>query len=146
MPSPKAPVPRQGEATFTPAQWAALRAQLLHRSQRRCEGCGVAEHARGARDVAGQWWAEQGLKQLSAAEQTDLFGPKLRIIRIVLTVRPKPQPTGGAPADRYHLLCQRCYHVQERGQNVRKRRLTMQAEKEQRQRAKGLAPLWGNEE
>lgn len=49
-----------------PANWPEIRAQVKERAGNKCEGCGVANHAVGARDKRGDWHNQEDIDHLNS--------------------------------------------------------------------------------
>lgn len=121
-----------------------LRRALTERSTGHCESCGLAHHARGARDEARAWHPEAELEGYSRDRQRQLFGARPpQLIRIVLTVRRKPQAPDDHDPQHYEHLCQHCYHVRDRDLNVARRQQTMHESRVKATLDAGQPPLFG---
>lgn len=98
------------DRTRYPANWNELRAAIRARAGDRCEWCGVANGAIGARDNAGEWWAEAAIHNMKS-DVGELFFPDgfPKIIKIVLTVAHLDHDvTHNDPAN-LRALCQKCH-------------------------------------
>lgn len=120
-----------------------LRAALMRRSGGHCESCGLAHHARGARDRTRAWHPEAQIGDSTQDQRLDLFGTVApSLIRIVLTVRRKPDAEDDHDPRNYEHLCQHCYHVRDRHRNVAKRRETLHEQRTQAALDAGQPPLF----
>lgn len=91
-------------------EWASIRRQILDQADHRCEFCGVANHAVGARDRRGEWHDEDDINAMNSNCGESLFGDWPIMIRIVLTIAhvSDPDPMNIDPSN-LRALCQRCH-------------------------------------
>lgn len=93
-----------------PDDWPAIRAAILERAGNRCEWCGVANGAVGARDKDGAWHDEHYIHNLKSDEGEFLFPDGCPLsIRIVLTVAHLDHDTTHNDPANLAALCQKCH-------------------------------------
>lgn len=93
-----------------PPNWRDIRAAVLERAGNRCENCGVANKAVGARDKAGNWHDGQRIAYMNSTEGDLLFdGQYPKIIRIVLTVAHLNHDVADNDMGNLRALCQKCH-------------------------------------
>lgn len=118
-----------------PKDWARISAEVRARAGNRCERCGVANGAIGARDWFGQWRDEDDIDSLNSAVGLYLYGDYPKMTRIVLTVHhlgiTKPDGSPGDPEDKMDCrpenlicLCQKCHLEADRPASLVKARHT----------------------
>ncbi|MGB3327589.1 MAG: hypothetical protein WBA46_01465 [Thermomicrobiales bacterium] len=118
--------------------WAWISRQIRDQAGNRCEWCGVANGARGARDYTGEWHAEDDIDSMNGTEGEILFGEYPHIIRIVLTVAHLDHDKANNDPANLRALCQRCHlnwdrdrHIAKRQKTAARRRLERTAERGQ---------------
>jgi hypothetical protein len=96
-----------------PANWKEISERIrFERAENKCEWCGVANYAIGARDVEGNWHDEDSIHLMKSDEGWSLFGDEFPdMIKIVLTVahHPDPDPMNCAE-ENLQALCQKCHN------------------------------------
>lgn len=137
-----------------PVNWDEISQQIrFERAGGKCEWCGVAHGAVGARDKHGEWHDDDRIHHMSATEGDLLFGEFPKMIRIVLTTAhlgvDKPD---GSPGDKHDkmdcrpenlaALCQRCHLNFDRDEHTANRRRTLAERREAEIRATGQLSLW----
>ncbi len=114
------PIKPENAARY-PKDWKQIRDRIVHRARNRCEFCGIANGALGARNGAGKWLSaepmgEKGLR-LEWPKPGDIawcsndhFGRmRTKIVRIVLTVAHLDHTPENCADDNLKALCQRCH-------------------------------------
>lgn len=112
-----------------PPNWKQIRAQILDRAGHKCEKCGVANYAVGARDRFDEWHDEKSIHSMNSDYGRHLFGEFPKIIKVVLTIAHvhDPDPQNCAP-ENLAAWCQRCHNqhdAQMRAGNRRKNRAAL---------------------
>ena len=71
-------MPIKDKAAYGP-DWQAIRKQVQERAGNKCEGCGVANHAVGARDKRGDWHNQDEIDHMNSdhADAIALYAEKL---------------------------------------------------------------------
>lgn len=93
-----------------PRDWKAIRAAILDLAGRRCEQCGVPNHAYRPRR-RDEWTTDAG-----QAETWAMDGE--RVSRIVLTVAHLDHQPENCDPDNLRALCQRCHLAYDAGHNA----------------------------
>lgn len=138
-----------------PKDWKEIsRAIRVDRAGDRCEWCGVANKAEGARDLAGKFHGRQALGWVGPDDWDLLFGKgeQPKYITIVLTVAHlgKPHPDGklGNKHDKADCrpenlaaLCQRCHLNFDRPDHIARAAATRERKQRQRDAARGWVQL-----
>jgi hypothetical protein len=109
-----------------PANWNEISLEIRQRAGNKCESCGVANHAFGARDLFGDWHNEDDIHSLQSDVGYSLFGDEEFpwMIRIVLTVAHLNQNPADNRPENLKCLCQRCHLNHDRPFNITKIRET----------------------
>ena len=106
------PIKQENRALYPP-DWKAISKRIrFERAGNKCEWCGVANYAYGARDKNGEWHNESSIHLMNSDNGRELFGDEFPdMIKIVLTVahHPDPDPMNCAE-DNLHALCQKCHN------------------------------------
>lgn len=112
-----------------PSDWPWMSRQIRDQAGHRCEWCGVANGAIGARDRSGEWHSEIEIDHLNSTDGEHLFGDYPKIIRIVLTVAHLDHDKTNSDPANLKALCQRCHlnwdrerHIANRAANAGRRR------------------------
>lgn len=93
-----------------PPNWRELsRYVRFVRAGGRCEQCGVAHGAVGARDTYGVWHDEDSIHNMNAGAGDALFGEFPRMVKIVLTTAHLNHDTGDNRLSNLKALCQKCH-------------------------------------
>jgi 5-methylcytosine-specific restriction endonuclease McrA len=96
-------------------EWPAISRRIRERAGNRCERCGVANYAVGARDRTDVWHDEAAMHRMNSTEGFMLWPEGFpRVIRIVLTVHHMDGNPDSHDESRLQALCQRC-HLQADG-------------------------------
>ena len=90
-----------------PPNWKEIRAAILERADHKCEECGVANYAVGARDKTGQWHDENSIHHMNSDYGYSLFGEFPKMIKIILTIAHLDHNTGNNHPDNLKALCQK---------------------------------------
>jgi hypothetical protein len=128
-----------------PPNWKTeIRPRILERATdehgvQRCEWCGVANHAVGARDFKGNWHDEDSIDHMQSDYGWSLFGEYPKMIRIVLTIAHiHDMDKMNCADDNLAALCQRCHlnhdrdhHIANRRKTLRKKRIAAQKQYDQ---------------
>lgn len=138
-----------------PENWPEIRRQIRSRAGEKCEWCGVANGADGARDLTGRFHSKEWVEVEALPAQWDrLFGkgkfPKY--IRIVLTVAhlgvPHPDGKPGNKHDKADCrpenlaaLCQRCHLNFDREDHIARAAATRERKQRERDAARGWVQL-----
>jgi len=126
-----------------PDNWQELRAQVLADAQGKCERCGVANYAEGARDIKGVWHNEHDIDRLNSDVGYYLFdGEYPKIIKIILTVAHLDHDIKNNERSNLAALCQRCHFSHDRQDNAEKRKATAQAKKAAEKKDAGYQSLF----
>jgi hypothetical protein len=108
-----------------PPNWPEISASIRQRAGNKCESCGVANHAVGARDRFGEWRDEMSIHQMNSGDGFNQFGEEFpEMIRIVLTVAHLNQNPADNRPENLKCLCQRCHLNHDRPFNMPKIRET----------------------
>ncbi len=118
-----------------PANWPAIRAQVKERAGNKCEGCGVANHAVGARDRRGDWHDQDSIDNLNSDVGYSMFGEYPKIIRIVCTTAHLDHNPGNNDLDNLKFWCQACHNRYDSKHRAGNAALTRQAKREKIQPA-----------
>ena len=92
--------------------WPAMSRSIREQAGNRCEWCGVANGAVGARDRQGRWHDEDGIEGMNNSEGFALWPEGFPdMVRIVLTVHHQCDCDKRTCWDPSHMvaLCQRCH-------------------------------------
>ena len=92
-----------------PANWKEISLRIRERSGQKCEFCGVANGAIGARDKYGDWHDENAIHHMNSDCGRELFGEFPDMIRIVLTVAHMDHNTANNEDGNLKALCQKCH-------------------------------------
>lgn len=101
-----------------PPDWDDISRQVREEAGQKCEWCGVANGAVGARDRTGEWHDEEDIHEMNAGVGDRLFGEWPKIIRIVLTVAHIDHDTTNGDRSNLAALCQRCHLNHDRPQHM----------------------------
>ena len=102
-----------------PPDWESISRRVRDEAGNRCEWCGVANGARGARDQRkGEWFDEDDSDGMNSSEGEWLFGGYPKIIRIVLTVAHIDHDQTNGTRQNLAALCQRCHLNHDREQHM----------------------------
>lgn len=101
-----------------PPDWEAISLQVREDAGQRCEWCGVANGAVGARDRNGAWHDEDDIEGMNAGVGDHLFGDYPKIIRIVLTAAHLDHDQSNGERSNVAALCQRCHLNHDRPQHL----------------------------
>lgn len=95
-----------------PLNWPEISRRIrFERAQNKCEWCGVANGAFGARDKHGVWHDVDSIDHMNSDVGYSHFGEYPKIIRIVLTVAHHPDPDpANCSDDNLQALCQACHN------------------------------------
>lgn len=124
-----------------PKDWKTkIRPAILERARHKCERCGVANYAVGARDCDGTWHDEADIHYLNSDRGWELFGEWPKIIKIILTVAhiDNPDPMDCRP-ENLQALCQKCHinhDAKDKGERMKK------ANRERRDAATGQLKMF----
>jgi hypothetical protein len=124
-----------------PPDWERIRTAILARAGDRCERCGVANHAYGARDRDGTWHDADDIEAMNGTVGAELFGDFPKMIRIVLTVAHLNHDTTDNRDENLKPLCQRCHLNHDREHHMRNAAET----RRRRRMEKGQLALIGGE-
>lgn len=117
-----------------PPNWTSISRRIRERAKQKCEQCGVANHAVGARDMHDAWHDETAIDGMNSTDGMYLFGaddPK--IIRIVLTVAHLDHTPMNCADENLLALCQRCHNRLDAPVRARHAAETRRAKKHQGQ-------------
>lgn len=90
-----------------PKDWKAIRARILEREGYRCKECRIRNHAKGARDIFGNWHDEDAIDGMKSDDGFHYFGGDYpKIIKIVLTVAHLDHDVMNNTDDNLAALCQ----------------------------------------
>lgn len=92
-----------------PDDWEDLSRRVREKAGQRCEWCGVANGALGARDSAGMWWSHDQIESVSDAHLERWFGGVPKITKVVLTVHHIDADKANSDRSNLVALCQRCH-------------------------------------
>jgi hypothetical protein len=118
-----------------PANWPEIRAQVKERAGNKCEGCGVANHAVGARDRRGDWHDQDSIDNLNSDVGYSMFGEYPKIIRIVCTTAHLDHNPGNNDLGNLKFWCQACHNRHDAKHRAGNAALTRHAKREQIQPA-----------
>lgn len=94
-----------------PSNWKKISLRIRENAGWKCEWCGVANGAIGARDINGQWHDEDNIHKMNSDAGYFLFGEFPRTIKIVLTTAHYPDPDpANCNDDNLWALCQKCHN------------------------------------
>lgn len=127
-------MPIKDKAAYGP-DWQAIRKQVQERAGDKCEGCGVANHAVGARDRRGDWHDQDSIDNMNSDVGYSMFGEYPKIIRIVCTTAHLDHNPGNNDLDNLKFWCQACHNRYDSPMRVRNAALTRQAKREKIQPA-----------
>jgi hypothetical protein len=117
-------------------QWKKISRQIRDQAENKCEQCGVANGAVGARDKFGRFHSESDIEGMNASFGDEIFdGEYPKMVRIVLTVAHMADrdPMNIDPSN-LQALCQRCHLNHDRPVNQAK-----MAETRRRRREEAIA-------
>lgn len=129
------------DAKRYPANWKEISLRIRERSGQKCEFCGVANGAIGARDKYGDWHDENAIHHMNSDCGRELFGEFPDMIRIVLTVAHMDHNTANNEDGNLKALCQKChlsYDAKHHAKNAAKTR-------ERKRQERGIVPLFNLE-
>lgn len=118
--------------TFDPSQyhpdWKWIAQQIKDQAGNRCEWCGVANGAHGARDLSGTWHDEYQINNMNYDVGINLFGDEWdwHMITIVLTTAHLCHDKRCIDPTHLFALCQRCHLNADRDLHMAKAALTRQ--------------------
>jgi 5-methylcytosine-specific restriction endonuclease McrA len=115
-----------------PTDWPEIRRRILERAGHKCEWCGVANHAVGARDKHDRWHDDDDIHSLNSDVGYSLFNGEFpEIIRIVLTIAhiENPDPMD-CREENLKALCQRCHLRHDNSPEGRRRKRIYQGQME----------------
>lgn len=113
-----------------PASWESISKRIREEAGNRCEWCGVANGAVGARDYRGEWHNEEEIDSMNSSLADSIFSRGYpQMIRIVLTVAHLGTVhADGTPGDEHDkhdvrrenlaALCQRCHLNEDRADHL----------------------------
>lgn len=127
-------MPIKDKAAYGP-DWPAIRAKVQKRAGNKCEGCGVANYAVGARDRRGDWHNQADIDHMNSDVGYSMFGEYPKIIRIVCTTAHLDHNPGNNDLDNLKFLCQACHNRYDSKHRAGNAALTRQAKREQIQPA-----------
>lgn len=105
--------------------WEAMSRSIREQAGQRCEWCGVANGAVGARDCRGRWHDEDSLEGMNSTEGFQLWPDGYPdMVRIILTVHHQCDCDKRVCWDPSHMvaLCQRCHLNADRPKHIARRR------------------------
>ncbi len=105
-----------------PKNWKQIRQQIQERAGDACEGCGVKNHAVGARDKHGGWHDEDAIHHLNSDDGYALFGDFPKMIRIVCTTAHLDHTPENCDPANLRFWCQRCHLNYDRPRHIANRR------------------------
>lgn len=120
-----------------PENWPAISLQVRAEAGNRCEWCGVANYAEGARDLCGMWWSKERIDRAPNAWLGRWFGGDPKLIRIVLTVAHLDHDTANRERRNLAALCQRCHLGHDQQQHVANATVTRQRKRDEAIAARG---------
>lgn len=124
-----------------PSDWKEISLRIRERSGQKCELCGVANYAIGARDKYGDWHDEDAIHHMNSDCGRELFGEFPDMIKIVLTVMHLDHDTTNNADDNLKAACQKChlsYDAKHHAVNAAKTR-------ERKRQERGIVPLFDME-
>ena len=131
------------DRTKYPDNWPAISIQVRTEAGNRCEWCGVANYAEGARDFAGMWWSRERIEAAPPGLFRRWFDPAtFKLIRVVLTVAHLDHDTANRARGNLAALCQRCHLRHDQDQHVANAAETRQRKREEAVAASGQQRLW----
>lgn len=103
-----------------PKEWPEIRQRILRRACNRCEACGIANGALGARNGSGKWLSAEPLGEKGlrlewpkpgdiAWCESDHGRMRTKIVRIVLTIAHLDHTPENCADDNLRAWCQRCH-------------------------------------
>jgi hypothetical protein len=102
-----------------PPDWPAISKAVRERAGNRCEECGVANHAVGARDKHGEWHDENMIHGMNYDVGDGLFNGEFPdMVRIVLTVHHVDEDRTNNGLSNLVALCQRDHLAKHRAKRV----------------------------
>ncbi|MGD9892838.1 MAG: hypothetical protein AB7U18_16280, partial [Dehalococcoidia bacterium] len=110
--------------------WKSIRRQILDQADHRCEQCGVANGAIGARDRHGAWHDEADIDGMNSGTGERLFGEYPHMIRIVLTIAHLCHDPACYDPGHIFAYCQRCHLNWDRERHLRNAAITRQRNRE----------------
>ena len=116
--------------------WKQISRQIRDQAGDRCEWCGVANKAYGARDRFGEWHDEVAIHNLNSSDGMYLFDEFPNMIRIVLTVAHLCNEKACIDPTHLRALCQRCHLNYDRDHHIanaaetRRRRIVERGQQE----------------
>lgn len=123
-----------------PPDWPAISRRARDAAGNRCQQCGVANGAVGARDRHGEWHDEDDIHAMNSDVGYGLFdGEFPEMIRIVLTCH-HPDGDKANPDARLIVMCQRCHLNADRAHHLAKAAQTRRRKLLERQMSLGLEP------
>ncbi len=136
-----------------PANWREISLRIRDRAKWKCEWCGVANGAIGARDKDGDWHDEDAIHHMNSDSGRELFGEFPEMIKIVLTVAHLGVPLpDGQPGDKHNkldcrdenlaALCQKCHLNYDRDEHLANARRTRERKQAEQRRAAGIVSLF----
>lgn len=118
------------DKSLYPANWKDISRHIREdRAGNKCEWCGVANHAIGARDKTGGWHDHDGIGNMQSDAGFALFGPYPKIITIVLTVAHLDHNPGNNDESNLAALCQRCHLTHDRPEHIKNAKVTRRAKR-----------------
>lgn len=124
-----------------PSDWKEISLRIRERAGQKCEFCGVANGAVGARDKDGVWHDEDAIHHMNSDHGRELFGDFPDMIKIVLTVMHLDHDTTNNADDNLKAGCQKChlsYDAKHHAANAAKTR-------ERKKQERGIVPLFNME-
>ncbi len=121
-----------------PSNWKEISLRIRERAGQKCELCGVANGAIGARDRHGDWHDEDAIHKMNSDYGQELFDEFPDMIKIVLTVMHLDHDTTNNADDNLKAACQKChlsYDAKHHAKNAAKTRARKKIEK-------GFVPLF----
>lgn len=113
------------QRSLYPPNWPAISRRIrFERAQGRCERCGVAHGAVGARDANGMWRDAAEIEAMTPAALADLY-PTLasrKLIKIALTTAHWDRDPGNNGEFNLFCWCQACHFLHDRHDNWQRRR------------------------
>ena len=110
------------DKSLYPENWKQISLAVREAAGNKCEFCGVANKAVGARDRFGEWHDADDIEGMSASEGDYLFDEYPNYIRIVLTVAHLDHNPANNEHSNLKALCQKChlsYDAKHHAQNAK---------------------------